>query len=57
MFMLMAVEDDEIVHLIISKAADPKSDQNRRINTPQKVMLKNVWFEKICEQSNLIYIC
>lgn len=42
--MLMAVEDDEIVHLIISKAADPKSefDQNRRINTPQKVMLKNV---------------
>lgn len=41
--MLMAVEDDEILHLIISKATDLKSefDQTRRVNTPQKVMLKN----------------
>lgn len=41
--MLMAVEDDEILHLIVSKATDLKSefDQTIRINTSQKVVLKN----------------
>jgi len=59
MFMLLAVEDDAIIHLIISKAIDLKCefDQTRRIKTPQKVILKNAGFAKISEQYNLFCIC